>query len=285
MKQYIIPLNLLLIAVAIYFSVSAFYKVGISQMDNTRIPGYVKKQSHDQTDAPLRPLSYYKPIIKRNLFKTKEKEKAVQKPKEEPVQEMKLTELRLKLWGTVTGGGSKSYAVIQDAKKRKQELYEVGDTVQNATVKDIFRDKIILSLNGKDEILKIEDRRSSRRSYRRAVSSGSKQRPLRTQKVRIKRSQIEKAVSNVNNLMRQARIRPHFRNGQPDGITLTRIRPNSIFRRLGLRNGDIITGVDGQAIQTADDALGFYNSLKSSSNVTIQIRRRGRTKNIEYDIM
>jgi general secretion pathway protein C len=85
--------------------------------------------------------------------------------------------------------------------------------------------------------------------------------------------------------MRQARIRPHFRNGQPDGITLTRIRPNSIFRRLGLRNGDIITGVDGQAIQTADDALGFYNSLKSSSNVTIQIRRRGRTKNIEYDIM
>lgn len=285
MKQYIIPLNLLLIAAAIYFSVSAFYKAGIAQMDNTRIPGVVTKQSPDQTDVPVRPLSYYKPIIKRNLFKTKEKIKQEPKPQQQAVEDLKLTELKLKLWGTVTGAGSKNYAVIQDAKKRKQELYEVGDTVQNATVKDIFRDKIILSLNGKDEILKIEDRRSSTRSYRRAVPSASKRSPLRPQKVRIKRSQIEKAVSNVNNLMRQARIRPHFRNGQPDGITLTRIRPNSIFRKLGLRNGDIITGVDGQAIETADDALGFYNSLKSSSNVTIQIRRRGRTKNIEYDIM
>ncbi|MFW5640437.1 MAG: PDZ domain-containing protein, partial [Thermodesulfobacteriota bacterium] len=75
-----------------------------------------------------------------------------------------------------------------------------------------------------------------------------------------------------------------FTNGKPDGLTLTRIRRNSIFRRLGLRNGDIITGVDGEPIESVDDALKFYNNLKSASDVSLEIKRRGRGQKMEYSI-
>jgi general secretion pathway protein C len=53
---------------------------------------------------------------------------------------------------------------------------------------------------------------------------------------------------------------------------------------MGLRNGDIISGVDGTEISSVDDALRLVDSLKSASTLSLQLKRRGREKNIEYRI-
>jgi general secretion pathway protein C len=84
--------------------------------------------------------------------------------------------------------------------------------------------------------------------------------------------------------MKQVRIRPHFTNGEPDGLRLTGIRPDSIFYRMGLKSGDVITGVDGNDIVPVDDALKLYQSLQSSENVKLQLKRMGRSKTLEYHI-
>jgi general secretion pathway protein C len=73
-------------------------------------------------------------------------------------------------------------------------------------------------------------------------------------------------------------------DGIPAGLSLSRIKPNSIFRRMGLRNGDVITGVDGNEISTVDDALRLVDNLRSSSTLSVQLKRRGRDKTIEYRI-
>jgi len=169
-------------------------------------------------------------------------------------------------------------------------------------VKQILREKIIIAVNGKNEILSMEN------SGGKPISKGPDQGesppvPMpfpfpgignagempgessgQSQRIVLERKEIEDAVNNVNTLMKQAKIRPHFRDGQPDGLTLSRIQRDSIFTKLGLRSGDVITGVDGQKIQSVDDALKFYNSLKSGSNVSVEIKRRGKTEQIEYNI-
>jgi len=53
---------------------------------------------------------------------------------------------------------------------------------------------------------------------------------------------------------------------------------------MGLRNGDIIKGVEGEEIQSMDDAINFYSKLKSASNAALQIKRRGQLRNIVYNI-
>ena len=72
---------------------------------------------------------------------------------------LKKTDLKLKLWGTITGNGVRAYAIIEEGTKREQKLYKVGETVQNATIKIILREKVILSVEGKDELLVIETKR------------------------------------------------------------------------------------------------------------------------------
>ena len=54
--------------------------------------------------------------------------------------------------------------------------------------------------------------------------------------------------------------------------------------RMGLRNGDIITGVNGNDIQTVEDVMGFYESLKTAERLSLQMKRGGRPRTIEYTV-
>ena len=84
--------------------------------------------------------------------------------------------------------------------------------------------------------------------------------------------------------MKQIRIRPHFKDGNPDGLTISGIRSKSIFSEMGLRNGDVIIGVDGNNIESVDDALKLYENLQSATGVQVQVRRRGQLRTIDYKI-
>jgi general secretion pathway protein C len=278
MKRYFTALNILLIAVAVYFCVKAFYKVATAHLNDTPSIEVTTRHVISPADATFQPVSYYSAIIERNLFNSK---KGTGQPVESlDIETLDPTDLKLKLLGTVSGDNKKAYAVIEDTAERRQNLYRIGDSIQNATLKMILREKVVLRVNGKDEILGIEEAHGSqttRISSKRTDMASS-------QNITLKRSQIESSIKDVNALMKQIRIRPHFRNGKPDGLRLTGIRPNSIFYNMGLKSGDIVTAVNSNNIESVDDALKLYQSLQSSSSVRLQIKRRGRAKTINYNI-
>jgi len=276
-------INITLITAACYLCVDGFYKLlaggkgsasAFLSSDNTRTVS-------DNINESNKPLSHYKQIISRNLFNTKSI--AGGKEAKLDLEKLKQTDLKLKLWGTVTGQVGKAYAVIEETGNRKQNLYRVGDAIQNATVKVIRREKVVLDVDGKDEVLSMEKVSESAGSVRH-IAKTDQSRPSRAMKISLQRSQIESAMENVTELMSQVKVRPHFTDGKPDGIMLSSIKPRSIFRRMGLRSGDIITGVDGREIESVDDALQFYENLSSSSNLKLQLKRRGREQTIDYTI-
>ncbi len=286
-QRAILLVNLALIAMGAYFFAGLFYQVAGAQFRPSEDERPVAAISPATRAAGKKSFAAYRPILQRDLFKT---QKAPVQPVQESnvnLEEMEETKLKLKLWGTVTGDTRRSYAVIEDTQKREQNLYRVGDSVQNATLKLIMRSKVVLSLNGKDEVLAMEQivqatrRRSPRTSGPRAVSSTG---AVRTQRVSLRRSMINDAIQDVSKLMTEVQIRPHMEEGAAAGLALSNIKPNSIFRRMGLRNGDILKSVDGQEIRSVDDALKLYENLKSASDVNVRIQRRGRDRNINYNI-
>jgi len=277
MKRYITIINIIFITAIVYYSVNGFYKIATSKLDNMNVSPVAAKSISAVEKEKKAPLTDYDTIFEHSLFG-----KATGKPKvpgRVEVDKLKQTDLKLKLWGTVTGDADKAYAVVE-SNGGTQNLYRTGDAIQNATVKMILREKIILSVNNKDEILEIE----KQQTLKNVKPNRARPRLVRSRTVALKRPQIESAFQDVNKLMQQVNIRPHFERGIPDGLTLTGIKPDSIFRKMGLISGDIITAVDGETIQSVEDALKFYESLKSAATVKLDIKRRGRARTIEYKI-
>ena len=277
MKPYYTIINILLITAAVYFSVKAFYKLGSVQLDQAHLSQADFKESSSSKIESLRPLADYDSIIERNLFDTKSGAK--RPPEQVVVENLQPTSLNLKLLGTVTGDNDKAFAVIRNSQQKQQQRYRIGDTIQNATLKMILREKVILRVNGKDEILEIDkdQTKKPRRLSSKSATTGSRN-------ITVKRSRVKSAAKNVNKLMQQARVRPHFTNGKADGLRLTGIKPNSIFHDMGLKSGDIITSVNGKTIESVEDVLTFYKSLQTSESVNLKLKRRGRLKTIDYNI-
>lgn len=279
--------NLLCITTTVYLGVDGMYDAVAQKLTDRPVQAHQDVFRDGGTDIDQQPLSAYKGVLDRNLFNTRST--TAPQPEKVNVETLEETKLDLKLWGTVAGQDPGNYAVIEDVKTRKQNLYRAGDTIQTATIKEIFREKVVLTVDGKDEALQMQKPVPSKNG-RRAIGPASRSTALtssggvRAQRISLRRSYIDQAMTDMANLMTQVQIRPHMEDGVAAGLALSSIKPNSIFRRMGLRNGDIITGVDGSEIASVNDALGLVENLQNASNVSVQLKRRGREKNIEYSI-
>jgi general secretion pathway protein C len=106
---------------------------------------------------------------------------------------------------------------------------------------------------------------------------------LSPQNITLSRSEIETEIQAITALMSQVKMRPHFTGGKPGSLSFSRVKPGSVYSKLGLQSGDTILSINGSPIR-ADEALRFYESLNSSPKVEIQIRRGDQLQNIYYNI-
>lgn len=287
MIRYLLTfLNIIFITGTSYYLVDDFYNFAAMQIGQTQSIRQISTGLAEQHSTAVLPITHYDFITSRNLFHLQASSAEKIKESQIDLAALKQTELNLKLWGTVFGAGNTNYAVIEVKKTRKQNLYKKGDEIEEAVVKMILREKVILKVNGKDEVLTMEKVKNSRSFARKTGRAVNLSRPgaKRTQKINLKRSLIEDSIKDISKLMTQIKIRPHMENGEAGGLKLSSIKPNSIFRRMGLRNGDVLMGVDGQNIQTVDDALKLYENLKTSSSVKVDLKRRGSIRTIDYMI-
>jgi len=99
----------------------------------------------------------------------------------------------------------------------------------------------------------------------------------------IQRSEVDKTLADMNNVLTQARAVPNFENGIAQGYKLFQIVPGSIYEKLGLQNGDAIVGLDGQPINDPGKAFEMLTALKNAAHMELQIKRDGKSVNYAYD--
>ncbi|MBU1194545.1 MAG: hypothetical protein KKE62_13085 [Proteobacteria bacterium] len=187
------------------------------------------------------------------------------------------SELPLTLWGTIMGPID-SYAVIEDHQTRSQGLYKPGDMIQNAVIKQVFKDSVILEYNHKDYILKNDLLNTLK------PQSITKNSATNTRNIQIKQSAVHALFNRTEELKRQISIRPVMSGSKPDGLMAYRILPDSVFYNLGLRNGDIIKKVNGVAVTSIQDGLDIYKKSTPADPLKILVLRKGETVELIYHI-
>lgn len=115
----------------------------------------------------------YRVILQRNLFgSSPENEKSV--PEETTPQTVENNaELGIVLMGTISGSNNNNRAIILTKQTRDQDLYSKGEVVEGALIKDIQRGKLILSIDGKEQVLDMTEAASMRTVYKAPPSSAA----------------------------------------------------------------------------------------------------------------
>ncbi|MCG6879939.1 MAG: type II secretion system protein GspC [Deltaproteobacteria bacterium] len=273
--------NLIALFVAVYIGVDIFYRfVNAEMLPAKAWENAAGAVSNQMMDKPLS-LAHYDKISQRGLLggpTSPEKEKEKDEMGAEEIAALKPTSLNIVLIGTVFGPEAVAFAVIEEKDKRKQDLYQTGDKIQGAEIKKILREKVVLEVNGKDEILEMEQAKAGKKGSGRS-GRGSRDDGYA---ITVAHDDLQKSLGNINSLLTQVRIRPLIKNGKADGLILSSIKPASIFAKLGLQNGDVVKRIDNKEIKSPEDAFEFYNRLKSGTELSLEIGRGSETKTLNY---
>jgi len=268
------------ITIISYQGVSLFYKM-VSFMVISRSSSAVASVSYDSAAqaAKREPLPAYAVITDRNLFKTTLKEVAGEGggllASGEEVAEFDLK-------GTIAGTDSFGYIIIEEKASKKQRLYKLGSMIGSARVVSISRNTATISKGGRDVTLKIKQ--TTEGSV--LGSDSSPARPTRSDvnrgRMAVSRSEVTEKLQDLQSIMTDAQIRPYFEAGAQQGFIISNIKPESLYQKLGLRNGDVILDVNNKQMQSADDIMELVNLMQSGQNIAVNLKRGGKPESINY---
>lgn len=120
----------------------------------------------------------YSIILTRNLFGQQFKtEDTPAAPAVDVAANLDRSGLEIVLVGTIGGSEGTHRAIILDKKSRKQDLYKEGDEVKGANIKEILRGKVILDVQGKEELLDMAEAATVRPAVKAPQGPSSRQIP------------------------------------------------------------------------------------------------------------
>ncbi|MBM7114749.1 type II secretion system protein GspC [Archangium primigenium] len=214
-------------------------------------------------------------------------------PNADPVK----SSLRVKLLGTLVASDKFwSVASIQDMNNQRSTTYMVGDRIQGAEVLDIERLRVVILNNGRKEFIDGQPGDGA------AVAvytppplpngppvqapnvNGSGIRAVGENDYEVPRAEIDRTLANLSDVAMQARIVPAFKDGQAQGFKLFSIRPDSIYSKIGVQNGDVIKRINGFDLNSPEKALEVYTKLKEASRIEIDLERNGSPVHKNYTI-
>jgi len=100
----------------------------------------------------------------------------------------------------------------------------------------------------------------------------------------IERAWLEGVLSNPASLAKQARVMPSVKDGETRGFKFYGIRPGSLPKLLNIKNGDLITAVNGTDLKSMDGAMSLYAKLRRANNLSVTIERKGESITKEITI-
>ena len=219
---------------------------------------------------PRRELSDYTSILERGLFGEGKG------PSGGPAVEA----ANYKLIGTIEGE-SFSGAVLEDS--TGQAFYRMHQKLPDGSqLVKVRRDKVTLQRAEGSMIDIVLEDDAKIVNTQTPNSNGVKK--VSDSKYMVDQREMVASTENMSQILTQARALPYMEQGKTVGFRISEITPNSIYEKIGLKNGDVIQKVNSQAVDDPAKFFQLYQGLRTERNISIDLIRNGTPQTLNYEI-
>lgn len=223
----------------------------------------------------------YAPIFERNLFGSE----PLAVPGDTPTAVAGHGDLLLKGTADIDNRG---FAVFASRDTGKQDVFEVGERVFNGPkLVGVQPSKAIILSNGRRITLEIteEELDLGAKSGKGASTDGAPTDGIKKTgegSYLVDRREIDHSIENLSTVITKMRAVPFIKDGESQGFRVFNIKPNSIFERMGLKNGDVIQNVNGNELRDPARALSLLDEVGSANEIRIDLLRNHQPNTLTY---
>lgn len=204
------------------------------------------------------------------------------------------TRLNLKLHGLLASSDpSEARAIIADG-KGMEEAYAIDEELPgNAVLREIYVDRVILEHRGrletlrlpKDEIVSAMVARTATQNTSRARGRGTRQAGT-ADNAALLRQYRDALMSEPQTLMNLVNASPvtDKATGRLKGYRIRPGKDRKLLGRFGLKSGDVVTGVNGVALDNPIKALEIMRDLSTANSVILDVERNGVMESFAFQV-
>lgn len=188
------------------------------------------------------------------------------------------TTLNLELTGTQAGADIRHGQAIIASGRGHEKAYSVGDTIEGtngARLHAVYADRVILNRNGQLETLRLPKAQAGQATA--AVTPSARAPGAGSPSVR----QI--ISDNATKISKVIRLAPHIEGGKMVGFRVSPGPDRKAFEALGLQPGDVVTDVNGTAVDDPSKGLKVYQALGEATVANVTVLRDGNPQVIAID--
>ncbi len=214
------------------------------------------------------------------------------------------TALDLKLYGVRAEADPTRGSAIIRTPDSKQGAYSVGMSVlDEVTLAGVFADRVVLARGEAQESLYLDDAKRPAAPSRRAASAPARhsqnsttvasapQRPAPQTVAAVRPADTSGAaaqspvdLSDVPALFRSLGLKPQVGPNGMNGLYVAPSGDAKLLAMLGLQQGDVVTAVDGLALDNVQKLSKVHERLEEGEPVSLEVLRAGRTTALEVDM-
>lgn len=236
----------------------------------------------------------YDAIIKRNIFNIAGTVPDASDDNDNVcTTELKKSTLAYNVSGIIYGGSaSTSIVLLEENSANKNLVFKLGDTiVPGKKISDITINKVFIAGKGCPEYLEINypspqmQRRFSQKGGNSNIAYSENGFERIGNTTNVTKQWVNDILSNkLSSVLEQARAVPYLVGGQVKGFTVTQIVSDSVYSKLGLKNGDVVSSINGIELNDAARAIQTLNSLRSESKIDLGIIRDGQPVSLKVNV-
>lgn len=281
---------ILLVNIAIVISLAWVVSLWINLVASgfiRSVPDYKPRKALKVRTYPL--TVDYSVISKTNIFNPGAPPAGTIPPGQIEVISAKPTTLNFELLGTIlTNYPERNMAVLMEKGTKNQMLYKISDAVtSNAVIVRIDRFAVYIDNAGQMETLFIDIEKGFPPKFK------QRSRPSPTGGVRevaagamvMNRAYLENQLKDMSKLLVQVRAVPSKNEkGEIEGFKIYSIKKGSLYEKIGLKNHDIIKGVNGRPLNSAEKGLELFSAIKNESHFTVDLVRNNVNTTLTIEI-
>jgi general secretion pathway protein C len=238
----------------------------------------------------------YAPILENNVFGFPAGKLTPLSSVEERSAEVVFGAADLKLVGAVAWRDGTGYAIVEGA-GTGQEVFKTGDYIEGVGRLLTMEATSMLIETAEGEVrVPIKEMKPSGAGTRttsaraaRAPAKGkgpSKGFAMKTSENTyvVNQKAVDESLENPRNILTDARLLPRMVNGVQEGFVMREVRQGGIYDKLGLRNNDILLGVNDLQLSSPETALKAFTALRGMNRIELDVVRNGRKMTLTYTL-
>ncbi len=207
----------------------------------------------------------------------------------EPLPAIELKDMEFK--GTAASGFFEPIAIVENTLTKESFWYKEGDTLGGGRIVEIRRGALVLEISGRKHLFGMPEgslggagttELVNRREETLDIEPGKK---VGDNEWNVSLDTAINILTKAGKIIKEVRVRPYFAIGRAAGVRVDRIKEASLVKKMGIKDGDIIKGVNGFGLATPTKIFEAYRKYKRSDLIELQVLRENEPTTLTYNIV